>query len=87
MFQAGCTFADLECLVLSAWHAAGEPAPSKSKVWIIARQHPGESMAEVMLKCILPTSQEDLCPVQDSGSPMASVAIANSIAWYIWCVL
>ena len=25
---------------------AGEPAPQKRKVWVIARQHPGETMAE-----------------------------------------
>ena len=25
---------------------AGEPAPEKRKVWVIARQHPGETMAE-----------------------------------------
>lgn len=25
---------------------AGEPSPDKKKIWIIARQHPGESMAE-----------------------------------------
>jgi len=25
---------------------AGEPAPEKRKVWVIARQHPGETMTE-----------------------------------------
>ena len=29
-----------------ALHGAGEPAPEKRKVWVIARQHPGETMAE-----------------------------------------
>ena len=44
--RMGCTAADAlrlehECCV----HAAGEPGKDKKKVWVIARQHPGESMA------------------------------------------
>ena len=31
----------------------GEPAPEKKKVWVIARQHPGESMAEWFMEGFL----------------------------------
>jgi murein tripeptide amidase MpaA len=38
---------DLNLLVI------GEPAPTKKKVWVIARQHPGETMAEWFVEGML----------------------------------
>jgi murein tripeptide amidase MpaA len=38
---------DLNMLVI------GEPAPAKKKVWVIARQHPGETMAEWFVEGML----------------------------------
>ena len=38
---------DLNLLVI------GEPTPSKKKVWVIARQHPGETMAEWFVEGML----------------------------------
>lgn len=35
----------------SSEHAAGDPGEKKKKVWVIARQHPGESMAGGVLAC------------------------------------
>ncbi len=46
----------------SAADTAGEPGKDKKKVWVIARQHPGESMAGT---CSAPTDHRDhLRPAQ-----------------------
>jgi D-alanyl-D-alanine carboxypeptidase/D-alanyl-D-alanine-endopeptidase (penicillin-binding protein 4) len=37
----------------------GEPADGKKKIWITARQHPGESMAEWFVEGLLPLNQTD----------------------------
>ena len=40
-------------LLQSHFSYAGEPGPDKKVVWIIARQHPGESMAEWFMEGFL----------------------------------
>ena len=51
--------------------AAGEPAPEKRKVWVIARQHPGETMAEffaeVSAHAILASSRVYFCALHSSA--------------------
>ena len=48
---------DLNMLVI------GEPAPEKKKVWVIARQHPGETMAEWFVEGMMDALLDDANPV------------------------
>lgn len=46
---------DLDMLVL------GEEAPEKNKIWVIARQHPGETMAEWFVEGLLDRLTDRCC--------------------------
>lgn len=46
---------DLDMLVL------GEEAPEKKKIWVIARQHPGETMAEWFIEGLLDRLTDRCC--------------------------
>jgi murein tripeptide amidase MpaA len=54
---------------------AGEPAPNKKKIWIIARQHPGETMAEWFM-------QGFINRLLDTDDP-ASIQLLNKAVFYL----
>ncbi|MGD9992494.1 MAG: M14-type cytosolic carboxypeptidase [Salinivirgaceae bacterium] len=54
---------------------AGEPAPNKKKIWVIARQHPGETMAEWFM-------QGFINRLLDSDDP-ASIQLLNKAVFYL----
>lgn len=54
---------------------AGEPAPEKKKIWIIARQHPGEPMAEWFI-------QGFLNRLLDQDDP-ASIKLLEKAVFYV----
>ena len=59
---------------------AGEPAPEKRKVWVIARQHPGETMAEFFAEvgsAIHADCQSCAC---------MCVSCGTSLAWLLSCI-
>ena len=41
----------------------GKPDPSRKRVWVIARQHPGETMAEWFVEGLLERLLDERCPV------------------------
>ena len=53
----------------------GEPSPDKKKVWVIARQHPGESMAEWFIEGMLERIFDDSDPVSKSILAKATVYV------------
>ncbi len=53
----------------------GEPSPDKKRIWIIARQHPGETMAEWFV-------QGFLNRLLDSDDP-ASIKLLNNAVFYL----
>lgn len=54
---------------------AGEPSPEKKKIWIIARQHPGEAMAEWFM-------QGFINRLLDNDDP-ASIQLLNKSVFYL----
>ncbi|MBI9065878.1 MAG: hypothetical protein JEZ09_01220 [Salinivirgaceae bacterium] len=60
---------DIDLLII------GEPSPNKKKIWIIARQHPGESMAEWFM-------QGFINRLLDNDDP-ASIVLLNKAVFYL----
>lgn len=79
MQRAGVRLTQLACTVQGRaldWLTLGEPAPHKSNIWIIARQHPGETMAEWFVEGLL----RRLCGIGDwRGDPLGRVALERAV--------
>lgn len=54
----------------------GDPATAKRKVWMIARQHPGESMAEWFVEGFLET-------LLDDANPLARTLLADTVFYVV----
>lgn len=62
--RLGNTLDDRDMTLLQITHAASnKPLPQKKKIWLIARQHPGESMAEWFAEGFLERLLDDADPV------------------------
>jgi hypothetical protein len=57
-------------------HTAGEPAEGKRKIWVIARQHPGESMAEWFMEGLLHR-------LLDSHDPVTRKALKQAVFYLV----
>lgn len=66
---------DLDLLEISSRHGAGKTAPAALKIWFIARQHPGETMAEWWMEGFLDR-------ILDPGDPL-SRALLSRCNFYI----
>ena len=55
---------------------AGTPAPEKRKIWVIARQHPGETMAEWLIEGMVHA-------LMDSGNPFASRLLQHAVIYIV----
>ncbi|WP_338911483.1 M14 family metallopeptidase [Mycetohabitans rhizoxinica] len=54
----------------------GEPAPHKRNIWIIARQHPGETMAQWFVEGLL----KRLCGLGDwRGDPLGRIVLEHAV--------
>lgn len=61
---------DLNMLVI------GKPAPEKRKAWIIARQHPGETMAEWFVEGMVDA-------LLDNGNPHARMLLRDTVIYIV----
>ncbi len=61
---------DLDMLVI------GEPEPGRKRCWVIARQHPGESMAEWLVEGLLER-------LQDADDPVARVLLDKAVFYVV----
>ncbi len=57
----------------------GEPAAHKKKLWLIARQHPGETMAEWFVEGLLERLLDESCPVASSLRERATVYVVPNM--------
>jgi murein tripeptide amidase MpaA len=57
----------------------GEPAPGRRRVWIIARQHPGETMAEWF-------AEGAIDRLLDAGDPLAEVLLERAVVSIVPCM-
>jgi len=60
----------------AASYCAGEPDESKRKVWVIARQHPGESMAEWFMEGFVRR-------LLDSHDPVSRKALQTAVFYVV----
>ena len=81
VFGLGATIdgRDIDCLDIADAQAIDAPRVAKKKIWIIARQHPGETMAEWFVEGLVKRLIDDSDPVARAALALADFHIVPNM--------